>query len=42
MTDWVHCNKCLKKPTKSSGIEIQITSCGHLLCNKCIEPGNIS
>ncbi|GLV34097.1 nenya [Carabus blaptoides fortunei] len=42
MVFWIHCNKCLMQPTKSTAVELQITNCGHLFCVKCMEPGKLN
>ncbi|GMR59163.1 hypothetical protein PMAYCL1PPCAC_29358, partial [Pristionchus mayeri] len=33
-SDWIHCNSCQAIPSKD--VQFIFTSCGHIVCNKCI------
>uniref|UniRef100_A0A915BT02 RING-type domain-containing protein n=2 Tax=Parascaris univalens TaxID=6257 RepID=A0A915BT02_PARUN len=35
MSDWLHCNVCLRLPREETDVPFFFTSCGHVLCGKC-------
>jgi len=36
MTHWIHCNVCASLPSKSPDVVFFISSCGHLICARCL------
>ncbi|KAI6205700.1 RING-type domain-containing protein [Aphelenchoides besseyi] len=35
--DWVHCNACFTRPSNAKPMNFCVTTCGHIICNKCMK-----